>query len=156
MRRSYVVPMRWMVIYEYEVPGWALNLNSTKLPRLWSPRGSSPSRKNPHDRTGNRTRDLTISSQKLWLLDHEAGQDKQEIESTFLSKRSRFLAEHFLFEVPKASSVCYWQGKYEVLGEQTCLNANFSPTNLILTDFGSNPAYAVSNRRLTASTITRL
>jgi hypothetical protein len=28
MRRSYVVPMRWMVIYE--VPGGALNLNSTK------------------------------------------------------------------------------------------------------------------------------
>jgi hypothetical protein len=24
MRRSYVVPMRWMVIYEYEVPGGAL------------------------------------------------------------------------------------------------------------------------------------
>jgi hypothetical protein len=30
MRRSYVVPMRWMVIYEYEVPGGALNLNYTK------------------------------------------------------------------------------------------------------------------------------
>jgi hypothetical protein len=26
MRRGYVVPMRWMVIYEYEVPGGALNL----------------------------------------------------------------------------------------------------------------------------------
>jgi hypothetical protein len=26
--------MRWMVIYEYEVPGRALNLSSTKLPRL--------------------------------------------------------------------------------------------------------------------------
>jgi hypothetical protein len=26
MRRSYVVPMRWMVIYEYEVSGGALNL----------------------------------------------------------------------------------------------------------------------------------
>jgi hypothetical protein len=24
MRHSYVVLMRWMVIYEYEVPGWAL------------------------------------------------------------------------------------------------------------------------------------
>jgi hypothetical protein len=50
-----------------------LNLNSTKLPRPWSPRGSSPSRKNPHGRTGNRTRDLMISSQKLWPLDHQAG-----------------------------------------------------------------------------------
>jgi hypothetical protein len=48
MRRSYVVSMRWMVMYEYEVPGEALNLSSTKLPRQWSPWESSPSRKNPH------------------------------------------------------------------------------------------------------------
>jgi hypothetical protein len=27
MRRSYVVVMRWMVIYGYEVPGGALNLS---------------------------------------------------------------------------------------------------------------------------------
>jgi hypothetical protein len=54
-------------IYEHEVPGGALNLNYTKLPRPWSPRGSSTSRKNPHGRTGNR------SGQKLWPLDHEAG-----------------------------------------------------------------------------------
>jgi hypothetical protein len=33
--------MRWRVIYEYEVPGGALNLNSTKLSRPW---GSSLSR----------------------------------------------------------------------------------------------------------------
>jgi hypothetical protein len=33
MRYSYVVPMKWMVIFEYEVAGGALNLNSTKLPR---------------------------------------------------------------------------------------------------------------------------
>jgi hypothetical protein len=73
MRRSYVVPMRWMVIYGYEVPGGALNLSSTELPRPWSPWESSPSRKNPHGRTGNRTRDLMISSQKLRPLDREAG-----------------------------------------------------------------------------------
>jgi hypothetical protein len=53
MRRSYVVPMSWMVIYEYEVPGGALNLNSTELPRPlaqsvqrlttgWTVRGSNP------------------------------------------------------------------------------------------------------------------
>jgi hypothetical protein len=65
MRRRYVVPMRWMVIYEYEVPGGALNLSSTKLPRRWSPWESTLSRKNPHGRAGNRTRDLKISSQKL-------------------------------------------------------------------------------------------
>jgi hypothetical protein len=32
MRRGYVVPMRWIVIYEYGVPGGALNLNSTNYP----------------------------------------------------------------------------------------------------------------------------
>jgi hypothetical protein len=53
--------------------GRGLNLSSTKLPRPWSPWGSSPSRKNPHGRTGNQTQDLMISSQKLWPLDHEAG-----------------------------------------------------------------------------------
>jgi hypothetical protein len=46
-------PIRWMVIYEYEVPGGAINLSSTKLPRPWSQWESSPSRKNPHGRTGN-------------------------------------------------------------------------------------------------------
>jgi hypothetical protein len=34
--------------------------------------GISPSRKDPHGRAWNRTRDLMISSQKLWPLDHEA------------------------------------------------------------------------------------
>jgi hypothetical protein len=32
MRHGYVVPMRWMVIYECGVPGGALNLNSTNYP----------------------------------------------------------------------------------------------------------------------------
>jgi hypothetical protein len=32
MRRSYVVLMRWMVIYGYGVLGEALNLNSTNYP----------------------------------------------------------------------------------------------------------------------------
>jgi hypothetical protein len=61
------------MIYEYEVPGGTLNLSSTKLPRPWLPWDSSPSRKNSHGRTGNRNRDLMISSQKLSPLDHEAG-----------------------------------------------------------------------------------
>ena len=39
----------------------------------WSPWGSCPTRKNPHGRTGSRTRDLIISSQKPWTLDHEPG-----------------------------------------------------------------------------------
>jgi hypothetical protein len=63
----------WMVIYVYGVPGGVINLSSTKLPRPWSPWESSPSRKNPHGRTGNRTQNLVISSQKLWPLDHEDG-----------------------------------------------------------------------------------
>ena len=37
----------WVVIEEDVLPGGALNLNSTNLPRLWSPWGSSPSRKIP-------------------------------------------------------------------------------------------------------------
>jgi hypothetical protein len=65
--------MKWMVIYGYEVPGGTLNICSSKLPRPWSPWGSSPSRKYPHCRNGNRTRDLMINSRKLWPLDHEAG-----------------------------------------------------------------------------------
>jgi hypothetical protein len=65
--------MRWTVIYGYEVPGGALDLSSTKLPRPWSPWESSPSRENPHGRTGNWIQDLMISSQKLGPLDHEAG-----------------------------------------------------------------------------------
>jgi hypothetical protein len=90
MRRSYVVPMRWMVIYEYEVPGEALNLRFTKLHRLWSPWESSPSRKNHHSRTGNRTRDFIISSQKLRPLDHEAGQNTAKyyhISATWKKRR---------------------------------------------------------------------
>jgi len=35
--------------------------------------GILPFRENSHERTGNRTRDLMISSQRLWPLDHEAG-----------------------------------------------------------------------------------
>jgi hypothetical protein len=71
MGRSYVVPMRWMVIYECEVPGGALNLSCTKLPRPWSPWESSPSRKSPHGRTGIQV--LMIGSQKLRPVEHDAG-----------------------------------------------------------------------------------
>ena len=35
--------------------------------------GILPFRENSHGRAGNRTRDLMISSQRLWPLDHEAG-----------------------------------------------------------------------------------
>ena len=32
-----------------------------------------PFKENSHGKAGNRTRDLMISSQRLWPLDHEAG-----------------------------------------------------------------------------------
>jgi hypothetical protein len=64
MRRGYVVPMRWMVIYEYGVPEGALNLNSTNYPDH-AHNGDPPvSGKNPHVRAGNRKRDLMINSKK--------------------------------------------------------------------------------------------
>jgi hypothetical protein len=73
MRHGYVVPMRWMVIYGYGVPGGALNLNSTNYPDHGHHGDPPLSGKNTHGRAGNRTRDLTISSQKRWPLDHKAG-----------------------------------------------------------------------------------
>jgi hypothetical protein len=39
--------------------------------------GIFPFKENSHGRTGNRTRNLMISSQKLWPLDHEAGQSRK-------------------------------------------------------------------------------
>jgi hypothetical protein len=64
MRRGYVVPIRWMVIYEYEVPGGVLNLNSTNYPDHGHHEYPPLSGKDPHARAGNRTRNLIISSQK--------------------------------------------------------------------------------------------
>jgi hypothetical protein len=64
MRRGYVLPMRWMVIYEYGVPEGALNLNSTNYPDHGHHGDSPLSGKNPHGRAGNRTWDLVISIQK--------------------------------------------------------------------------------------------
>ena len=39
--------------------------------------GIFPLKENFHGRAGNRNRDLMISSQRLWPLDHEAGQDME-------------------------------------------------------------------------------
>jgi hypothetical protein len=64
MRPGYVVLMRWMVIYEYGVPGGALNLNSTNYPDHGHHGDPPLPGKNPHGRAGNRTRDLMISSLK--------------------------------------------------------------------------------------------
>jgi hypothetical protein len=64
MRHGYVVLMRWMVIYEYGVPGGALNLNSANYPDHGHHGDPPPLGKNPHGRAGNQTQDLIISSHK--------------------------------------------------------------------------------------------
>ena len=46
--------------------------------------GILPFRENSHGRTGNRTRDLMISSQSLWPLDHEAGRYWENLETVLL------------------------------------------------------------------------
>jgi hypothetical protein len=51
----------------------ALNLNSTNYPDHGHHGDPPLSGKNPHGRAGNQTRDLMISSQKQWPLDHQAG-----------------------------------------------------------------------------------
>jgi hypothetical protein len=64
MRRGYFVPMRWMVINEYGVPGGALNLNCTDFPDHGHHGDPPLSGKNPRGRAGNRTWDLMISGHK--------------------------------------------------------------------------------------------
>ena len=54
---------------------WGFNLksNSTNYTDHGHHVDPLPTRKNSHGRAGNRTRDLVVSSQKLWPPDHEAG-----------------------------------------------------------------------------------
>jgi hypothetical protein len=87
MRRSYIVLMRWMVIYEYGVPGGALNLNSTTYPDHGHHGDLPLSRKNHRGRAGNRTWDLMISSQKCWPLEHEAGHSQKSIVYEFVNNK---------------------------------------------------------------------
>ena len=54
--------------------------------------GILPFRENSHGRTGNRTRDLMISSQRLWPLHHEAGPiENIRFKTYVLSKYSNLL-----------------------------------------------------------------
>ena len=57
---------------EDEIPGEALSLNLLTTQTVVTT-GTFPARKNSHVRTRNRTRDLMISSQSPWPLEHEAG-----------------------------------------------------------------------------------
>ena len=54
---------------------WGFNLksNSTNYPDHGNHGDPPPTWKNSHGKAGNRTRDLVVSSRKLWTLDHEAG-----------------------------------------------------------------------------------
>ena len=69
---DYVVPDVSGDMQEDEIPGGTLSLNLLTTQRMVTT--GFPARKNSHGRTGNRTRDLMISSQRPWSLDHEAGQ----------------------------------------------------------------------------------
>ena len=78
----------WVVIEVDGVPGGALNLNYTNLPRLWSPWESSSSRKIPTVEPGIEPGTLWFSSQRLWQLDHEAGL-KPEIKGMKIKKKAK-------------------------------------------------------------------
>ena len=52
--------------------------------------GIFPFKKKSHGRAGNRTRDLMISSQSLWPLDHEAG-----YPAYILNNQSGYRLQHF-------------------------------------------------------------
>ena len=55
---------------EDEIPGGALSLNLLTTQTIVT-RKYFPARKYSHGRTGNRTRDLMISGQRPWPLDHD-------------------------------------------------------------------------------------
>ena len=58
--------------------------------------GIFPFKENSHGRAGNRTRDLIISSQRLWPLDHEAGHTLKSVSyKTQHSKQCKWLSETF-------------------------------------------------------------
>ena len=50
--------------------------------------GIFPFKENSHGRAGNRTRDLMISSHRLWPLDHEAGLNAMKVNTCFLPLRA--------------------------------------------------------------------
>ena len=58
---------------EDKIPGGGLKPKSTNYPDHGHHGETFPARKNFPGRTGNRTRDLMISSRRPWPLDHEAG-----------------------------------------------------------------------------------
>ena len=59
-------------VQEDKIPGGALSLNLLTTQTMVTMR-ILPGKGNSHGRTGNRTMDLIISSQRPWPLHHEAG-----------------------------------------------------------------------------------
>jgi hypothetical protein len=106
-----------MVIYEYEVPGGALNISSTKLPRPWE---YSPTRKNSHGKTGNRILDLMISSQKPWPLNHEVGRLLQK--GNVMKMYDNFCFGLEKTEAKKGEETYRFSGKYKGLNSKKFYN----------------------------------
>ena len=78
----FLAPRRW---------GFKLKSNSTNYPDYGHHGDPPPHKENPHGRAGNRTRDLVISSQKLWPLDHEA-------ESNMCTTNQRVIRSAFRYK----------------------------------------------------------
>jgi hypothetical protein len=70
-----------------------------KLARSWSLWGSSPERENSHGRTGNRTRDLMVSSQKLWTPNHEADHSTWSKNNLYTNQRNAQDIHSYLFSL---------------------------------------------------------
>jgi len=114
MRRSYVVPMMWVVIY---IGG--CSARRALKPKFYQPTQTMvtawilPFRENSHGRAGNRTRDLMISSQRLWPLDHEACRVRKcNLLGIWID---RFLLSTFVAASATAGFLCVQWGSYYCL-----------------------------------------
>ena len=108
------------------MPGGPLNLNSTNLPRPWSPWESS------QGRAGNRIRDLMISSQRLEgvrncfiFLGKTLKSTKNKHISGLLKKtegldQNRITISHATFEFSKFSLKTIPNIKAQRIFERTC------------------------------------
>ena len=89
----------WVVIEGDVVPGGALNLNSTNLPRPWSPRESSPSRKTPTVEPG-------IEPWTSWLVVRDSDHKTTRLVSPFNIQPLDFCHFHRLSSVIQHERTC--------------------------------------------------
>ena len=81
--------------------------------------GVFPFKENSHGRAGNRTRDLMISSQRLWPLDHEAGRNWLCSSKDFYEiLRGCIYSEQVLNVAALTDAVCL--GMYQRRGQIIC------------------------------------